>query len=263
MLQELRQAGYVHCERQRGEAGKLAGYVYTVFETPHFSESPEPEKPDMAELPPEPDLPYPEKPAPVKPFPANPPLVSIEYKQELNTANQQQQRASVFGNPTAEPYQPKPETVFSEHWQPDETTVRRIAMMSIPEDFIRGCAPEFVAYWLTEGKPPFGGNYETAFFKSTRKAWTLHQNNTKRGNSHGSVHANPAQLDLTDTDWVGDYGKSPFDAPADSAGCADGELAADRANADFYEMAGSVDAGRHGRSAPGLAHDVGGAGRDE
>ncbi|PHS64358.1 MAG: hypothetical protein COB09_08255 [Thalassobium sp.] len=170
---------------------------------------------------------------------------------------------NVFGNPTAEPYQPKPETVFSEHWQPDETTVRRIAMLSIPEDFIRGCVPEFVAYWLTEGKPPFGGNYETAFFKSTRKAWTLHQNNSRRGNSHGSIHASPAPLDLTDTDWIGDYGKSPFDAPADPAGCAAGELATDRADADFYEMAGGVDAGRHGRSAPGLAHDAGGAGRDE
>lgn len=275
MLQELRQAGYVRCERQRGEAGKLAGYVYTVFETPHFSESPEPENQDMAELSPEPDLPYPEKPAPVKPFPANPPLISIEYKQELNTANQQQQRATVFGNVTAEPYQPKPETVFSEHWQPEETTVRRIAMLSIPEDFIRGCVPEFIAYWLTAGKAPFRGNYETAFLKSVRNTWTKHQNQqNQRGGNHAGKFSYPGNSGsefiaaLQSTDWANDYGKTPFDDdftdPTDGTGQAHGELVDDGNYHDFPEVAGAVrNSGGSGWSAPGVAHNAGGAGRDK
>ena len=183
-------------------------------------------------------------------------------------------RAAVFGNVTAEPYKPKPETVFSEHWQPDETTVRRIAMLSIPEDFIRGCVPEFVAYWLTEGKAPYRGNYETAFLKSVRNTWTKHQNQqNQRGGNHAGKFNQPGNSGsefiaaLQSTDWINDYGKTPFDfdaEPAYGAGCPDGQLVADGNYPDFPEVARAVrHSGGSGWSAPGVAHNAGGTGRDE
>lgn len=91
MLKELRTVGYITCERQHGEKGKIAGFIYTVFE---FAQ-PQPENPDMDKPQPEKpvmDKPQPEKPdaenpEPVKPATANPLLVSTDINQELSLVN--------------------------------------------------------------------------------------------------------------------------------------------------------------------------------
>ena len=92
MLKELRNVGYVTCEKYRNGNGRLAGYIYTVFESSGHSETPEPEKPETenpvtVEASPEPEKPETEKPEEGKPDTANPPLVSTDNKQVLNQAS--------------------------------------------------------------------------------------------------------------------------------------------------------------------------------
>ena len=92
MLKELRNVGYVTCEKYRNDNGRLAGYVYTVFESSGHSETPEPEKPETenpvtVKTSPEPEKPETEKPEAGKPETANPLLVSTDNKQVLNQAS--------------------------------------------------------------------------------------------------------------------------------------------------------------------------------
>lgn len=72
---------------------------------------------------------------------------------------------------------------------------------------------------------------------------------------------------LQSTDWINDYGKTPFDfdaEPAHGAGCPDGQLVTDGNYPDFPEVARTLpDNGGSGWGSPGVAHDAGGAGRDE
>ncbi len=278
ILNELKTVGYVTCERRRGEGGKMAGYVYTVFEYAANSPSqvPQPENPDTVKNSPEPDLPDTGKPELEKPFPENPRLIRTEYKQELNTPNQQQQRVrDPFEPEPLQPYQPEQQKRFDEHWQPEQTTLQRIAMLGIPEDFIQASVPEFVAYWLTANRPPHGGNYETAFLKSVKRSWEIQQS-TPRGHRHGSPAGQPDGTEFQDalqsTDWIKDVGKSifddieptPFDAPSNGAGCADGQQIDHRDHADFPQVAGALPhAAGSGWYPAGVAGDVGGTGRDE
>ena len=73
---------------------------------------------------------------------------------------------------------------------------------------------------------------------------------------------------LQSTDWANDFGKTPFDDdftdPTDGTRQAHGELVDDGDYPDFPEVAGAVrHSGGSGRGAPGVAHNAGGAGRDE
>lgn len=180
---------------------------------------------------------------------------------------QLQQRAKVFESEPVQEFKSAKE--FSDHWQPEQATVQRILMLSIPEEFIRKCIPEFVGFWLTANKLPFGGNYETAFFKSTQRAWVAHQN------QRGANHANPNQRStqtssaelhrlLTssdESDWS--TPRSPFDA-ADSNGSGCGGVGHGGGGGDFPEMAGAVQHARTNQSgAQRLVANLGGNGRDE
>ncbi len=64
LIKELEQAGYLQISMARSEGGEFGGRVYTVSESPAT-----------------------DYPAPVEPSPVNPPLVSIEVKQVLNSAS--------------------------------------------------------------------------------------------------------------------------------------------------------------------------------
>lgn len=159
---------------------------------------------------------------------------------------QLQQQAEVF---ESEPLQEftSPEEL-TERWQPEQTTIQRILMLNIPEEFIHECIPEFVGFWLTANKKPFGGNYENAFFKSTQRAWVQHQNiKNQRGNGNGSsqqFNSGPDQREaLESTDWLKDFGKNPFSDSADAGGRETGELVDYSDNPDFSEVAGTIPLG--------------------
>jgi hypothetical protein len=166
-----------------------------------------------------------------------------EREREGEGNKQLQQQAKVF---ESEPLQEftSPEEL-TERWQPEQTTIQRILMLNIPEEFIRDCIPEFVGFWLTANKKPFGGNYETSFFKSTQRAWVQHQNiKNQRGNGNGSsqqFNSGPDQREaLESTDWLKDFGKNPFSDSADAGGRETGELVDYSDNPDFSEVAGTI-----------------------
>lgn len=166
--------------------------------------------------------------------------------EEEGNKQQLQQHANVFSE-TVEPYQQQPE--MSDDWNPDETTVRRIAMTSVPEDFIRNCIPEFRAYWLTAGRLPHGGNFQTAFLKSVQKAWAKHQNdNNQRGNGHAGSQLSSREAELKkaneSTDWADGIGAS-FPG-ADVGGHPDDQLALGSGHSDISEVARVIPGpGRH------------------
>tara|TARA_Y100000034_G_scaffold64476_1_gene78000 strand:- start:1628 stop:2740 length:1113 start_codon:yes stop_codon:yes gene_type:complete len=159
---------------------------------------------------------------------------------------QLQQHANRFSE-NVQPYQQQPE--MSDDWNPDETTVRRIAMTSIPEDFIRNCIPEFRAYWLTAGRLPHGGNFQTAFLKSVQKAWAKHLNDTnQRGNGHAGSQLSSREAELRkaneSTDWADGIG-SGFPGAHTSGHSAD-QLALDSGHSDIPEVARVIPGpGRH------------------
>ncbi|WP_297533015.1 DnaT-like ssDNA-binding domain-containing protein [Thalassolituus sp.] len=159
---------------------------------------------------------------------------------------QLQQHANRFSE-NVQPYQQQPE--MSEDWNPDETTVRRIAMTSIPENFIISCVPEFRAYWLTAGRLPHGGNFQTAFLKSVQKAWAKHLNDTnQRGNGHAGSQLSSREAELRkaneSTDWAQKF-RTGFPG-ADTDGHSDDQLALGSGHSDFPEVAGIVPGpGRH------------------
>ena len=169
----------------------------------------------------------------------------LEGEREGNT-QQLQQHANVFSE-NVQPYQQQPE--MSDDWNPDETTVRRIAMTSVPEDFIRNCVPEFRAYWLTAGRLPHGGNFQTAFLKSVQKAWAKHLNDTnQRGNGHAGSQLSSREAELRkaneSTDWADGIG-SGFPGAHTSGHSAD-QLALDSGRSDISEVARVIpSSGRH------------------
>lgn len=244
MLKELRDAGYVKCEQNRGDSGKLAGYVYTVFETKQQSNSPETENPVTAEKSPEPGKPDTVKPETEKPDTANPPLVSTDNKQVLNkTSNKPNVDFDDFWNAYGKKVGDK--TKLAKKWNALKDHEREAAMLHIAE------------YVLATPDKQYRKNPETYL---NNKSWN-DEIIPRAGGQHGTHPQSHTDLydELGNEDWG-------FDDPigdAFSGGQGAGQSGAEGSGRDIPEMAGAL---RDGRRDPLdethlVTHD-GGARRD-
>ncbi len=69
-------------------------------------------------------------------------------------------------------------TLIAPNWQPDQTWIAQCKQHNIPEDFIHGLVPEFIAYWRDRGQARF--SWGNAFYKHVLKQWRSEQTRSSK-----------------------------------------------------------------------------------
>lgn len=153
VLNELKDAGYLHTLGNRNDGGTFAGADYLVSETPHT------EKPDAVN-PPHTD--YPDaasggSPCRALPYPANPTVVSIEGKQGLREESKEGKEAQA---PAPELASTCPSDVDPQTWA-DWLQLRKTKRAVVTHTVTKGARAEadkagmsfeaFLAVWCTRG----------------------------------------------------------------------------------------------------------------
>jgi hypothetical protein len=165
---------------------------------------------------------------------------------------------------------------MTDAWMPSELTIQRISSLAIPVEFINQQIPNFRVYWISENRPPKSNTWDAAFLGNVQRNWARQQNqqgaNANAANqqqrSTSRRYQQPGQfsIDHDDLSWFHEMQseQSPFDAPADGAGCQSSELRPASDHNDFPEMARALpNAAGSEFGQAGLDANFGGAGCDE